>query len=439
MTLHIDFTSQAFFRDPAAALDKLRAAGPVVAVKLPFVGRTWIATTQDTASHVLKDSGTFTLRKDGGVAGVPWWMPVIIRTLASNMLTMDEPDHSRLRGIVDEAFRRRAVLGMEPRIYQLADGRAADLFADGSPADLVARFARKLPLAVICELLGLPAADRPKFSAWAGKATSVRSALGFFRVLPSFFSIRRYMRGQLDLARKTGGHGLIAELIAVEKEGARISSDEMIAMVFLLLFAGSETTAHLISGSVYELVRNHDLRDWLIADGSRLDLAVEEFLRFVAPVQFTKPRFVRKAMTLGGAQLKPGDKIMAMLTAANRDPAANDNPDKLDLARRPNRHMAFGTGIHFCLGHQLARIEAQCALPALFARWPTLALAIDPSEIRWRPRLGLRAIERLPVVAPAGARADPRRQPRRQSQARSEGTDRSVVSEIVEAVIDSST
>jgi cytochrome P450 PksS len=402
MTLHIDFTSQDFFRDPSAAIARLRAAGPVVEVKLPFVGRTWIATTQDSASHVLKDSATFTLRKGGGVAGVPWWMPGIIRSLANSMLTMDEPDHTRLRSIVDEAFRRRAILDMEARIHQLADGLAADLFADGSAADLVARYARKLPLAVICELLGLPAADRPMFSAWAGRATSVRSALGFFRVLPSFFSIRRYMRRQLDEARKTGGQGLIAELIAVEKEGARISSDEMIAMVFLLLFAGSETTAHLISGSVYELLQNHALRDWLEEDWSRADLAVEEFLRFVSPVQFTKPRFVRKDMQLGGARLKTGDKIMAMLTAANRDPAANEHPDKLDLARKPNRHMAFGTGIHFCLGHQLARIEAQCALKALFDRWPKLDLAVDPAQLTWRPRLGLRAIETLPVIARAG-------------------------------------
>jgi cytochrome P450 len=399
--LHLDFTSQDFFRDPSAAIALLRTAGPVVEVKLPFVGRTWIATTQDAASHVLKDSTTFTLRKDGGVAGLPWWMPAIIRSLASNMLTMDEPDHSRLRGIVDEAFRRRAVLGMEPRIHQLADDLAADLFADGSPADLVARYARKLPLAVICELLGLPAADRPKFTAWAGKATSVRSAAGFFLVLPNFFAIRRYMREYLEAARKTGGQGLIAELIAVEKEGARISSDEMIAMVFLLLFAGSETTAHLISGSVYELLQNNALRDWLEEDWSRADLAVEEFLRFVAPVQFTKPRFVRKDMELGGARLKTGDKIMAMLTAANRDPAANEHPDQLDLARKPNRHLAFGTGIHFCLGHQLARIEAQCALAALFERWPKLDLAVDPAQLKWRPRLGLRALERLPVSAGA--------------------------------------
>lgn len=399
MTVDVDFTSQAFFRDPRATIDALRAAGPVVAARLPFVGRTWLATTQESASAVLKDSATFTLRKSGGIAGVPWWMPGIIRSLADSMLTMDEPDHSRLRGLVDEAFRRRAVLAMEPRIHELADELAGDLFARASPADLVARYARALPLAVICELLGLPAADRPMFSAWAGKATSVQSALGFFRVLPSFFAIRRYVRGRLDDARAHGGQGLIAELVAVEREGARMSADEMVAMVFLLLFAGHETTTHLISGSAYELLRNHDLRDWLIADWSRLDLAVEEFLRFLSPVQFSKPRFVRRDVALGGARLARGDKIMAMLAAANLDPAANEHPERLELARKPNRHLAFGTGIHFCLGHQLARIEAQCALRALFARYPTLDLAVDPAQIRWRPRLGLRAIEALPVAA----------------------------------------
>ena len=192
---------------------------------------------------------------------------------------------------------------------------------------------------------------------------------------------------------------MIAELVRVEREGARITDDEMIAMVFLLLFAGHETTTHLISGSVYELVRQHEVRDWLAADRARVDAAIEEFLRFVSPVQFSKPRFVRTATQLGGAQLEAGDKIMAMLTAASRDPTAVADPDRLDLARIPNRHMAFGAGSHFCLGHQLARLEGKCALIALLTRWPTLDLAADASAIRWRPRLGLRAIERLPVSA----------------------------------------
>jgi cytochrome P450 len=170
-------------------------------------------------------------------------------------------------------------------------------------------------------------------------------------------------------------------------------------MVFLLLGAGTETTTHLISGSVYELIRNPQLRDWLAQDWSRANLAIEEFLRFLSPVQFTKPRVVRKDVDLAGVRLRKGEKIMAMLAAANMDPEANEHPDRLDLARRSNRHLAFGTGIHFCLGHQLARIEGKCALQALFRRWPQLALAVKETDIRWRERPGLRAIARLPVVA----------------------------------------
>ena len=400
MTVRLDFTSQNYLRDPAAGIERLRTSGPVVEVRFPIIGRTWITTTQEAADRMLKDSRTFTIRKNGGeIAGLRWWMPATFRALANNMLTADEPHHTRLRSIVDEAFRRRVVLDMEPRILAIADELAAELFAEGSPTDLVAQYARKLPLSVICELLGLPTADRPKFIAWAGNITGVRSTIGFlWRMIWGVAAIKRYLEAHLETARASGSEGLIAELVRVEKEGARLSRDEMVAMVFLLLFAGHETTTHLISGSVFELLRNRGLRDWLAQDWSRADLAVEEFLRFISPVQFSKPRFVRRDTELCGVRLRQGDKIMAMLAAANLDPAANERPERLDLERRPNRHIAFGTGIHFCLGHQLARIEGRCALEALFKRWPNLALAVEPSQIRWRRQPGLRAIEKLPVV-----------------------------------------
>src|SRR5215470_7401795 len=190
--MRVDFTSQAFFQDPAAGTEKLRALGPVVATTFPIVGKVWITTTYELTARVLKDSETFTLRKEGGgLAGLRWWMPAFVSALANNMLTMDEPDHTRLRGIVDEAFRRRAVLDMEPRIRAIADDLAGSLFADGSPADIVERYARTLPLSVICELLGLPLADRAKFIAWAGRATGVSSTLGFFRLVPTIAAMKR--------------------------------------------------------------------------------------------------------------------------------------------------------------------------------------------------------------------------------------------------------
>jgi cytochrome P450 PksS len=212
--------------------------------------------------------------------------------------------------------------------------------------------------------------------------------------------LKRYMEKQLDVVRERGGEGLIAELVRVEKEGGKISRDEVVSTLFLLLLAGHETTTHLISGSVHELLKNPALRDWLEADWSRANLAVEEFLRFLSPVQVTKPRYVRKDVELGGVRLKKGDRILAIVAAANFDPHANAHPERLDLERKPNRHIAFGTGIHFCLGHQLARIEGICALKALFRRWPKLQLAVDESEITWRKRSGMRAIERLPVAVP---------------------------------------
>jgi len=398
MKLSAALTSQEFLRDRAATVGRMQAAGGVVEVKFPLVGRVWMTTTQELASRVLKDGKLFTVRKDDGdVAGMRWWMPRILRVLTSTMASADDKDHARLRGIVDEAFRRRAVLEMEPRIRAIADELAADMFAQGSPADLVTRYAQQLPLLVICELLGLPPADQPKFTAWADRVTGISSPLGLLRALPALSALKRYLEKQLDRVGKVGGEGLIAELVRTEKEGARLSRDEIVATVFLLLFAGHETTKHLISGAVFELAKNPALRDWLAQDWSRADLAVEEFLRFVSPVQVSQLRFVRRDVDLGGVQLKRGDKIMTMLVAANLDAAANASPDTLDLARKPNHHIAFGTGVHFCLGYQLARLEAKCALEALYKRWPKLELAVEPGEIRWRRHPSFRAIISLPV------------------------------------------
>ena len=168
-----------------------------------MIGQVWTTTTQEMASRVLKDNHVFTLRKeDGAVAGMRWWMPSIFRVFAKNMLTVDEPDHSRLRGIVEEAFRRRAVLDMAPRIRAIAGQLADELFVQGSPADLVARYARKLPLWVICELLGLPLADRPKFMAWANRATSASSTLVLLRMVPTLIAIKRYREARLIASRR---------------------------------------------------------------------------------------------------------------------------------------------------------------------------------------------------------------------------------------------
>jgi cytochrome P450 len=396
----IDVTDQEYLRNPVAALASLRAAGPVVEVTLPIFGRTWITTAHDVTERVLQDGQTFTMRPEGDTAHRMPWFSAGIRTLADNMQTMDEPDHTRLRRIVDETFRRRAVLDMEPRILAISEELAERLFAEGAPADLVARYARKLPLSVICELLGLPIAARAKFMARAITiASGATNIFSFIRMNLTFRAIKRSLEKQVRAASGTDGEGLIAKLVQAKEEGAHISRDEVVSMLFLLLVAGHETTTHLVSGAVFELLKNPRLRDWLEADWSRIDQAVEEFLRFVTPVQTSRLRFVRRDIEICGSFLKKGDKILPMLAAANMDPAANEAPERLDLERKPSRHLAFGSGIHFCLGHQLARLEGRCALKALFKRWPRLELAVDPLTVRWTGQPGLRAIHSLPVVA----------------------------------------
>jgi cytochrome P450 PksS len=190
MTLQVDFTSDAFFRDPAATIARLRAAVPVVKTRFPIVGKVWITTTYEATARVLKDSATFTLRRDGALAGLSWWMPRSFATFANNMLTMDQPDHARLRGIVDEAFRRRAVLDMEPRIRAIADGLADELFAQGKPGRPGGAFFGAAAAAVICELLGLPAADRPIFIAWAHRIATFRNIVGLLRLLGVLADVR---------------------------------------------------------------------------------------------------------------------------------------------------------------------------------------------------------------------------------------------------------
>lgn len=394
------FATQAFMANPIAEIAKLQTEGPVVAVDFPLIGEVWVTTTQEAAGLVLKDTERFAIRgADGKVVGTQWWMPKTIFVLANNMLTFDEPDHTRLRSLVDKAFHRRNVLDMEPHIQQTADALAENLFAEGEPVDLIGNFARRLPLAVICEMLGLPEKDRPIFSDWAQNMTSVTGAVSFLMAMRPIGRMRRYLEGEIARQRQDPAGGLIAELVKLQEEGAAVSDEELVAMVFLLLFAGHETTTHVISGGVLELLRDPDQREWLFADPSRLPLAVEELLRFVSAVQFSKPRVLREDVEICGISLKKGDRVMAMIAAANCDPDVFEVPEKFDLARHPNKHIAFGAGPHFCLGHQLARLEIACALRALFNRYPRLRLGVEESAIRWKERAGLRSLERLPVRA----------------------------------------
>jgi cytochrome P450 len=399
--LKIDLASQAFMRGPFPTLARLREAGPIVRVRLPLVGKTWVATTHAAVNQVLKDDKRFVRnatnagkRQLPGVLG--WWIPRSVRVLAENMLSQDDPDHRRLRKLVDQAFNRQSVEGLRQRISTICDDLLNRLPRD-APIDLMEGLARPLPLTVICELLGLPEEDRRNFCRWVQALMSVTSLWGIFRLFPALSRLLKYFQRLFEECRQRPRPGLMTALVQAEQDGDKLTENELLAMAFLLLVAGHETTVHLIAGGTRALLACPEQKARLMADWSLVPSAVEELLRFVCPVQISKPRYVRGDGELHGQLLRRGDMVLAMLASANADPARFERPEQLDITRSPNPHVGFGTGAHFCLGAQLARVEAQVVIEKLFTRFPNLALAVPDSALRYTGRLGMRALTALPV------------------------------------------
>jgi cytochrome P450 PksS len=399
-TRQFDILSRRFHADPFPTLDRMRAEGPVVRMKLPIVGRTWLAVTHGACTTLLKDHETFA--RDPARAGIRTqarilkFLPRTIRLLALNMLGHDDPEHRRLRGLVDQAFQHRTIQAMKPTIAAIAD-RLLDRLEGRDHADLIAEFCRDLPLAVICEMLGLPAQDHAKFKSWLDGLKDTANIGAVIRAVPGVISVVRYLR---RVSRPGGGalpDGLVAVLRDVETDSGRLSEDELVSMIFLLFGAGQETTTHLISGGLFTLLSHEDQIRRLSSDPSLMPACVEECLRHVSPVQMTKPRFAIRDGDLHGQPFRRGDMFAAFLAAANCDPAKFEVPHQFDITRHPNPHLSFGTGVHFCLGLQLARAEASIAFERILARFPGMRLRTNSDPIAWHKRLGIRALASLPV------------------------------------------
>jgi cytochrome P450 len=316
------------------------------------------------------------------------------------MLIRDEPDHRRLRSLVDQAFQRQSVEALRPRIVALADellDRCEQQADRSTGIDLLAQFARPLPLAVICELLGLPPEDRPNFTRWAAGFSTATTALGIVWGLRGLRKMLQYLREEIQRQTSQPRAGLLAALIQAEEAGDRLTEDELLAMVFLLLAAGHETTLHQIAGSVLALLDHPEQLGELVADWSLAEAAVQELLRYVSFALLTKPRYARADTEFCGHRIRRGQMLFACLASANSDPARFDHPERLDLRRQPNRHVAFGVGIHYCLGAKLASVETEIALERLFSRFPGLRLAVPRPTVRFLPRLGTRGLVSLPV------------------------------------------
>ncbi|MGW2684738.1 cytochrome P450 family protein [Streptomyces sp. NPDC001414] len=381
------------FADPYAVYARLREAGPVHR----FTGTdglpAWLVTRYDDVRQALADprlSLDKAHAKPGGYRGL-----ALPPALDANLLNMDPPDHTRIRRLVSQAFTLRRIARLREPVRRTADA-LLDAVAPLGRADLIADYAAPLPIAVICELLGVAEDDRPDFRSWTdalvvpdparpdGAREAVRALLAYFA-------------GLLARKRAEPADDLLSALIAVRDEEDRLSEDELMSLAFLILFAGYENTVHLIGNAVLALLVDPPQLAALRADPARTGAAVEELLRYDGPVPLAIRRFPTEDVTIGGVAVPAGETVLLSLAAAHRDPRRFPEPDRLDLGRDGAGHLALGHGIHYCIGAPLARLEAEIALTALLERLPGLALDVPVDALRHRPSMRTRGLLALPV------------------------------------------
>lgn len=395
----IDITSRAFKTDPFPFYARLRAQAPVHRARMGKLD-VWLVTRYDDVLMVLKDERF--MKEQRRVQSAEQqakrpWIPAFIRPLETNMLDQDDPAHARLRTLVHKAFTPRRIEQLQTRIQSIVDSLLDTAHARGS-MELMRDFALPLPLIVISELLGVPATDRRRFHRLTKGILRPPSTFNILRVLPSLWSFMRYLRTLFAERRRQPKDDLLTALVQAEEGGDRLSPDELLAMVVLLLIAGHETTVNLIASGTLALLRDREQWQLLRARPELVKPAIEELLRFTAPVETATERYAREDMTLHGQAIRRGELVLAVLASANRDEQHFTSPDRLDITREPNRHLAFGHGIHYCVGAPLARLEGKIAIGTLVQRLPDLKLAIPAEHVRWRSTPVVRGVEALPVV-----------------------------------------
>lgn len=391
--------SQACKRSPHAFLVRALEGPPVQVLSVPIIGKSHVTITHAACQDLLKDTGRFAsdARNAGHKAafGMPM-LPKSLQVLSANVLTMDDPDHRRVRKQVDGPFRRAAVEDLRGRISaqvtRLLDGMEA-----AGETDLVKGLFRPLPLQVICDMLGLGENRKQLFALFDGIAAG-STAWGIVRAILQIGPVQQFFRDEFARVRAEPRPGLITELVHANEDGDRLSDDELLAMVFVLFAAGHETTTHLMSAGLYTLLTEPGALEAVrAADSEAMGVIVDELMRFGAPVQLTKPRFVKVDMEFHGQALKRGERVMALLASASLDPSVFTDPGVFDPARRPNRHIGWGGGPHICLGLHLARSECEIALLQILARYPGLALAVPTERLKWTRRAGLRGVTSMPL------------------------------------------
>jgi cytochrome P450 len=388
-----------FFQDPQSFQAALRAEAPARPVVTPNGFRVWIVTRYEEAKAVLADP---TVQKNGARMGEITAKNRVgegegrpfAEELNQHMLAMDPPDHTRLRRLVTKAFTARRIEQMRPRIEAITAELLAKLSA-GDEVDLLDVFAFPLPITVISELLGVDDEDREEFRR---NSNIIISSAGPEEVGAAGRWMVGYFMKLVATKRANPGDDLLSALIETREDDDRFSEQELVSMAFLLLVAGHETTVNLIGNGVLALLTNPEQLERLKADPSLMAGAVEEFLRFRSPVNMSTFRFTTEPVVLGDVTIPADSLVLVGLGSANRDEDRFEHADQLDITRPVGGHLAFGHGIHYCLGAPLARLEGEIAFRGLLAAFPDLKLAVEPSELQWRISMLVHGLEKLPVI-----------------------------------------
>ncbi len=398
----------------------MREAGPVSKVPMPDGQVLWLVTRFEEASEMLKDHGRFVNDMHHAVTDEEYAQlfqqaveeltpeqqeqaALTDEILSRNLLAVDPPDHSRLRRLVAIPFTPRYIEGLRPRIEAIAAALLDEAEARGQQSgrremELIDDFAYPLPLTVIAEMLGIPLVDREKFREWSQAAVSFTPAdRANPEVTRSLVEFIHYLRQLAAEKLAHPGDDLLSGLVLAEAEGDKLSENVLLSMIFVLIVAGHETTVNLIGNGTLALFDHPEQLARLRDDLNLVPPAIEEMLRFMGPVEMSLTRWVREDTEFGGVQMRRGEQVVALLASDNHDERRFPGAERFDISREPNRHLAFGTGMHACLGATLARLEGQVAFTALLTRMPDLALAIPRDQVTWRSGTFLRGLTALPV------------------------------------------
>ncbi len=408
-TRKYELYSKEFQKHSHAIFAEMRAEAPIV--KQPGIdGETpiWYVTRYADVQQILLDDKHFV--RDPRLAFPPEdiermdgrFNRQIDEMLNNHMLNRDGEAHRRLRSIVSKAFTPKVIQSMRPRIEKIANDLLDKVVSNGR-MELVSDYAFPLPITVIAEMLGIPLENQNQFRKWSNAFVSPAiTAEQQQESIPLLLEFAAYMQQLVAERRRQPENDLLSGLIHAEENGDRLSEGELFSMLSLLIVAGHETTVSLLGNAVLALLQHPDTLQQIKNDPTVIPSAVEEILRYDAPVERAITRFVTKDLEFGGQQFKRGDLVIVVLGSANRDEAQFKSPDTLDIHRQQNPHIAFGKGVHYCLGAPLARLEGEIALRVLFDRIPDLTLDIDPDDLEWRDVPIFHSLVRLPVKWKSG-------------------------------------